>query len=198
MKQNDNLKPNEKEILFLSLSYNKFYDIFEEIFLDDFWLQSKEYRFYKIMQGFLIYSELLNYEPIQWILKELEIKRPPMEAKIARELFKFIRNFLVHFPLFSSWNEVWLNKSLLTWSKNGGRIFNFLNTYQQYGEIKYRFWESTKQKMTYITINLSFKFGEKSKIFLKDIISEKEGVKFSYILMKKILDTQVYEIKATK
>jgi len=67
MKQNDNLKPNEKEILFLQLSYNKFYDIFEEIFLDDFWLQSKEYRFYKIMQGFLIYSELLNYEPIKRI-----------------------------------------------------------------------------------------------------------------------------------
>jgi len=132
------------------------------------------------------------------LLKELEVKRPPMEAKIARELFKFIRNLLVHFPLFSSWDEVWLNKNLLTWSKDGGRILNFLNAYQQYGEIKYRFWESKKQKMTYIAINLSFKFGEKSKIFLKDIISEKEGVKFSYILMKQILDTQVYEIKALK
>jgi hypothetical protein len=32
-------------------------------------------------------------------------------------------------------------------------------------------------------------------MFLKDILSEKEGVKFSFILMKQILDTQVEEIK---
>lgn len=32
---------------------------------------------------------------------------------------------------------------------------------------------------------------EDSMFYLKDILSEKEGVKFSFILMRKIVDTQI-------
>jgi len=35
---------------------------------------------------------------------------------------------------------------------------------------------------------------ERNKIYLKDIISEKEGVKFSFIMMRQILNTQVESI----
>lgn len=52
-----------------------------------------------------------------------------------------------------------------------------------------------KKRMTYLSINFPKEYEEDTKIFLKDFLNEKEGVKFSFILMRKILDTQVEEIK---
>lgn len=49
--------------------------------------------------------------------------------------------------------------------------------------------------MTYLTISFPEIYDNNSKIYLKNIISEKEGVKFSLILMKQILNTQVESIK---
>jgi hypothetical protein len=48
--------------------------------------------------------------------------------------------------------------------------------------------------MTYLSINFPSTYGD-DKIYLKDIISEKDGVKFSFIMMRNILNTQVEEIK---
>ncbi|MEI6711127.1 MAG: hypothetical protein WCK88_02595 [bacterium] len=57
--------------------------------------------------------------------------------------------------------------------------------------IKYRFWEANKNRMTYLSINFPKKYDMDNKIYLKEILSEKEGVKFSFILMRQIMDTQV-------
>jgi len=70
-------------------------------------------------------------------------------------------------------------------------IDKFLNKYKGKETVKYRFWEVQKKRMTYLSINFPKKYEENTKIYLKEILSEKEGVKFSFILMKKILDTQV-------
>ena len=45
--------------------------------------------------------------------------------------------------------------------------------------------------MTYLAIAFPKEYSDDSKIYLKDIISENKGVKFSFILMRNILDTQV-------
>jgi hypothetical protein len=52
--------------------------------------------------------------------------------------------------------------------------------------------------MTYLSINFPAEYSSDCKVFLKDIITEKEGVKFSFILMKQILDTQVEETKISE
>ncbi len=190
------LRPNETEKEFLNLAYNRFYDVFEEIVTDDFWKRDATYRFCKIKDVFAVYSELLNYDPIKWVIDWMkEGGRPPMEGKIASDLFKFIRNVILHFPYFESWDSVWISKSLLNWNKKGQSIDKFLGKYKGQKEIKYRFWESDKKRMTYLAIKFPDQYNETNKIFLKSIVSEKEGVKFSIILMKKILDTQVEEIK---
>jgi len=62
---NKNLRPNKAEKEFLQLAYNKFYDIFEEIMADSFWRKRKSYRFSKVKDGFSVYAELLNYEPLK-------------------------------------------------------------------------------------------------------------------------------------
>jgi len=187
---NENLKPNKAEKEFLSLAYNSFYAIFDEVMADSFWKKHKYYRFSRIKDGFAVYAELLNYEPIKWIIEHLQKARPPMEAEIGSELFRFIRNVVNHFPFFNTWDEVWIKKSIINWNKDGQSIDKFLKKYSGQNIVKYRFWEAKKKEMTYLSINFPQRYQD-DKIYLKEILSEKEGVKFSFILMKQIMDTQV-------
>ncbi len=187
------IKPNIKEVLFLTLAYNRFYDLFDEIMDDCFWDKTEWERYSKINQIFQVYAELLNYEPIKHEIKKLKTNRPPMESEIGSELFKFIRNLISHFPLYSSWNEVWINKSLVNWHREGLTIDRFLAKYEGHEEIKYRFWESNNKTMTYLKISFPQRYQDDTKIYLKDILNEKDGVKFSCILMKNILNTQIMD-----
>lgn len=190
---NNDLRPNKAEQEFLTLSYNRFYDIFEETMNDKFWNKRKIYRFSKIKDGFAVYSELLNYEPIKWVINYLKENRPPMEAEIGGELYKVIRNIIIHFPFFDQWEDVWISRRLINWNREGQSIDKFFEKYMGNGVVKYRFWEADKKRMTYLSINFPEKYNESNKIYLKDILTEKEGVKFSFIMMKKIIDTQVLE-----
>ncbi len=187
----EELRPNKAELLFLTLSYNRFYDIFDEVFNDVFWKLDPYLRLCKIKDTFSIYAELLNYEPINWEIEEIKKKRPPMEAEIGKELFKFVRNVVSHFPLYEKWDDIWINKTLVNWAKGGQTIDKFIEKNIGTGTIKYRFWEEQKKKMTYLSINYPIKYDEE-KIFLKDIIAETDGVQFSLILMKRIINTQVF------
>ena len=188
------LRPNQAEIQFLTLAYNRFYDIFAEVMDDSFWDKDSWYRFFKVKDGFGVYSELMNYEPLQWVLENMKISRPPMEAEIAKELFKFIRNVIVHFPFFHSWDDVWVNQSLTNWHKDSQFIDRFIRKYEGKELVKYRFWEEQKKKMTYLSIRFPEHYEDDARIYLKDILSEREGVKFSFILMKQVLNTQVESV----
>ncbi|GLS92042.1 hypothetical protein GCM10007916_31120 [Psychromonas marina] len=187
------VRPNKSEELFLSLAYNRFYDIADEIMEEAFWEREEWYRFSKVSHLFAIYAEVLSYEPIKLVLKALKKNRPPMESEIGGPLFKFVRNILAHFPLFESWNDVWINKELVNWQREGLTIDRFLKKYSGHEESKFRFWEPEKELMTYISIRFPQKYDEQ-KIYLREIISEKDGVKFSVMMMKNILNSQVESI----
>lgn len=193
---NDN-RPNNKELQFLTLAYNRFYDIYEEVMDDSFWEKTEWERFSKISQAFSIYAELLNYEPLKWVIEKLKTVRPPMESEIGSELFKFVRNIFAHFPFFESWDDVWINNSLVNWYKDGQTIDKFLKKYERSNDVKYRFWEPEKKVMTYLKISFPTEYLNGTDVFLKDIITEKDGVKFSFILMRQIMNTQIEEIKLT-
>jgi len=184
------LRPNKAEKEFLNLAYNRFYDAIEEIMADSFWKKRKHYRLSKIKDVFVVYAELLNYEPLKWVIERLRKTRPPMEAEIGGDLFKFVRNVIIHFPFFDTWDEVWINKSIINWDKDGQTIDRFLTKYSGKNPVKLRFWEMKEHRMTYLSINFPKKYND-SKIFLKDILPEKRGVKFSLILMERILSSQI-------
>lgn len=142
----EELKPNEKEREVLSLFYNRFYDLYEEVVNDDFICKDAKIRFYKLRESFSIYKELLSYEPIKeyinWMKKG---GRPHFEGIIVDDLFSFIRNLLLHFPIYDAWDEVYINKKLATWSKVG-QIDKFLTKgikekIDDKGTVKYRIWE---------------------------------------------------------
>jgi len=189
------LRPNKAEKKFLTLAYNRFYDIFDEIIMDSFWEKNETYRFSRTKDIFCVYSELLNYEPIKWTIEHLKTVRPPMEAEIGGELFKFIRNIISHFPFFDRWNDIWINSQIVNWNKEGQSIDKFIKKYDGHKQLKYRFWETGKKRMTYLSVNFPYNYLVGKKIFLKDMLSEKEGLKFAIMLMRKILDTQVEKIE---
>lgn len=184
------LIPNQAETEFLQLSYNRFYNLYDEIMKDSFWKKDPWYRFSRIKEGFAVYSELLNYLPIQWTIRYFKKIFPPSQAELAEDFFKFIRNLFIHFPLFEEWDKVYITKNLATWSKTG-QINSFLEKCKGKNEIKYRLWEEKKKKMTYLSIIFPKRYEYGEEIYLRDILREKEGAKFSFSLMKKILDSQV-------
>lgn len=186
-----NLRPTKSEIEFLNLAFNRFYDIYNEIMNDDFWTKDEIIRFAVLKDGFAIYAELLNYEPIKWIIEKMKTERPPMESEIGGELFKFIRNIISHFPFFTKWNDIFLTKQLVNWNKPGLTIDKFIEKYKGKPSVKYRFWETEKKQMTYLEINFPSDYKDEKKIYLKNIITEMEGVKFSFILMRQIINTQI-------
>ena len=179
---------------FLNLGYNKFFDICSEVYSDEFWSKSPQYRLSRISQAFSIYNELLNHEPFKGVLKWLSKYRPPMEAEISGPLFKFIRNVLAHFPFYDSWNEIWVSKQLVNWRHSNKSIDRFLEKFCGTKEVKYRFKEKAKQEFTYVTINFPKSYDE-SKIYLKDIINEEQGIKFALVMMIRVLNTQIESIE---
>ena len=45
--------------------------------------------------------------------------------------------------------------------------------------------------MTYLCINFPQDYRDDTRIYLKDFLTEAEGIKFSFILMRQVIDTQV-------
>ena len=72
-------RPNKAEIELLNLAYNRFYDLYAEIIDDDFWKNEDWKKLSKITQIFSIYTEILNYEPIKYVIKYIKENHPPME-----------------------------------------------------------------------------------------------------------------------
>lgn len=194
-------KPNEAERQFLNLSYNKFYDLYEEIMSDDFWETEETHRFNKIKDCFLIYSEILTYEPFETIFEYLERGRekfehfdqykPNIENKIAKDYFIFIRNLFTHFPFFSKWSEVFFSRELINWHSEGRSIDKFLSKFENHETVKYRLWNFEKKAFIYITIGFPADYRSNKKIFLSEMLKEKEGVIFSVVFMRRVIDINI-------
>lgn len=190
-------RPNDKERSALQLFYRRFYNLYEELSEEEFFKKESFYRFYRIREIFSVYKELLGYEPIQHYIKYVKNGgRPPLDGLVVDDLFSFVRNLLLHFPVFDNWEDVYISKDLATWNKTG-TIHKFLLKSSKIkidnsGVIKYRIWEKSKKLMTYIQFHLPKEYDESNKIFLKDIISEKDGIKLCICFMKQVLDTQVH------
>ncbi len=76
-------KPSSSEIQFLTLAYNRFYDLYDEVMDDSFWTKTDWERFSKIKQAYTIHVELLHYEPIKWVIKKLKQKDLQWSQKLG-------------------------------------------------------------------------------------------------------------------
>ena len=90
-----------------------------------------------------------------------------------------MRNILSHFPFFGAWDEIYVTKELVVWD-NPKKQFHtsFYKKHEGYETVKYRIWNNKTKKYTYMDIN--FPAIDSDRIFLKDLVSEKEGMLFLY------------------
>lgn len=189
------LHPNQDETEFLNLSFNRFIDVFTEIMTEEFWKQNPDYRFSKSKDLFAVYSEILKYPPVQWVI---DANRRPNHSDVGRDLFKLIRHILTHFPYFEKWDDVWIRQSIVNlYSTRQQYIDKFLSENEDKEDLKYRFWEEESKKMTYVSVTFPQDYSKGEKIFLREMLLEKEGVKFAAIFMWDIIKIQIEEIKNT-
>lgn len=192
--QINNIKPNKKELVFLELSYNRFYDLYEKLEKGKDKLSPKE-KFSLLKNVFQIYNECLRYEPIQYFLKLLETERPSGE-NISFKYFKVIRHIFIHFPFFDKWNDVYFTRDLITWSETNSRIDKFLLNNEGKNEYKWRIWDEDKKKMKYgYIIKFPKDYGKNTKIFIKNLIDEDKGIEISLLMIKRVLESQIESIK---
>ena len=143
----------------------------------------------------MVYSEVLEYEPMNWFLEALKKFRPPMEVEMSKDFILFIRNLLIHFPYFKSWNEVRVSKDLVNWSKPARSIDKFLSRVAGKDEFKCRIWDAQKKTMTYCAVKFPKAYeNDGTEIYLKDMLSEKEGITFCMSIMFRVLASQVESI----
>jgi hypothetical protein len=191
----ERIHPSETESEFLNIAYNRFIDLFREIIDDEFWEKDPKYRLYRTKEIFSVYSEILKYPPIQWVIED---NKRPNFSDVGGKLFRFVRNVLLHFPFFDEWDTIWIKRSIVNlYSTKPQFIDRFLSENEGKEDLKYRFWEKDKKRMTYVSIRFPLNYKADERIHLKDIIKEKEGVKFSIIFMDSILRTQIEELKET-
>ncbi|MES2739119.1 MAG: hypothetical protein V4672_22595 [Verrucomicrobiota bacterium] len=180
------VKPNPAEQVFLNLAYSRFVDLFKEIESEEFWDHDGKYRFSRLRDVFSVYAEMLNYEPIQYILKEIESRRI-VESELGKELFQMIRNLIAHFPFYDTWNDIRFTKELITWEGKSRTIDRFCEKFKDREEIKYRIWNPRNENFSYVTIRFPKGYEKNNEISLKDLLDEKEGARFSIRLMLRIL-----------
>lgn len=169
-----------------ALLFIRFGKLFKEIMSDSFWNKNEWYRLSRIKEGFSVYTEMLDYWTIRLTLNNFKRLFPPGQAELAGDFTRFVRNIFIHFPLYDSWNDIFITKALVNWSKSG-QIDKFLKKNAGKGESKFRYWEENKKSMTYLNVKFPKKYDIGVKIYLKDILEEKSGVKFCFILMRKAL-----------
>jgi len=190
------IHPTQDEVTFLNLSFNRFLDLFGEIMAGEFWEKEPPYRFSRTKDLFAVYSELLKYPPVQWVI---DANKRPNHSDVGKGLFKLIRHILIHFPFFENWDDVWISQSLVNlYSTRPQFIDSFLSENEGKDDLKYRFWEEEQKRMTYLSITFPKDYTKGEKVFLGEILPEKEGVKFSAIFMWSILKVQVEEIRDTE
>lgn len=188
-KMSNELHPTKEEREFLNLAYNRFFDLYTEIIGDAFWAKEPSKRLHRIQELFSVYVELLKYQPIQWTIKQ---EKRPNFADVGRDLFTFLRHATAHFPFFNNWDDIWLSKSLVNlFSKGPQFIDKYLTRNEGHDPIKYRYWEEDKKQMTYVSVSFPTNYSQGSRVYLKDILSEKDGIRFAAIFMYSILKLQI-------
>jgi len=189
------LHPTKDEEIFLKIGYNRFLDLYDEIMTESFWRKKPETRLRVIKDVFGVYAELIQYEPLKYILEN----HPRSHYQVVgKDLMKFIRNILLHFPFYTKWSDIVFSKSLvLTFDVNNSSIHRFLSKPHS-EEIKYRFWEEKPRKLTYVTVSFPAEYQAGNEVYLRDIVSERDGIKFCLMFMREVLMSQVESIDSVK
>lgn len=180
----------KKEARFLNLGYNRFLSLSNRMLDKSFWDEGPEKRLMFVKEIILVYSELSKYQPIR---EHLESYNKPNYELVGKDFMGFLRNLLIHFPLFKAWEDIAFDRDLILSVEGSKGVDRFLNK-KHPADVKYRMWNKEEETMTYIEVNLNTPYNKGGKVRLSDIIPEKEGVLFLCLYMHTVLMSQVKRI----
>lgn len=164
---------NKNEIveLFARKIMKKIEEALELVWSDDETYKDKKYELIKSLAS--LTSELLDSKEINMKMTEIaessKVNGDNVEEKF--DTFKMIRNVINHFPIFDSWDEIYVSKDLIFW--NNPKYSQIKNFFKEEKRMSYKIylkendnWVEKKK----ININVPC-LGEYNKIYLKDILS---------------------------
>jgi hypothetical protein len=191
MDENIFMFSSDKERFFLELAFRRLKTIREEICFKNssFWQKDSYYRFARIKEAFVLFTEISSHKSIRLFPNLYDEKF--LFPFLTNEVFRFVRNVISHFPLFDSWDDVWISKSLINWNKAGQSIDKFLKNNVGKETLGYAYKEEYEDKSVFPTMvdfNFPKSYDENSKIYLKEMISEKDGIIFSIRIMVFIIE----------
>lgn len=120
-------------------------------------------------------AEVLKKKDIQVKMKEVaessEVDENSTNIDDKFNTFKMIRNVINHFPIFKSWDEVYISKDLLTWNgSRGDQIETYFKKEREFSYVIYLNEDGKWVPKKTIDIRTP-KLGKYNKIYLKDILS---------------------------
>jgi hypothetical protein len=191
MDENIFMFSSDKERFFLELAFRRLKTIREEICFKNssFWQKDSYYRFARIKEAFVLFTEISSHKSMRLFPNLYDEKF--LFPFLTNEVFRFVRNVISHFPLFDSWDDVWISKSLINWNKAGQSIDKFLKNNVGKETLGYAYKEEFEDKSVFPTMvdfNFPKSYDENSKIYLKEMISEKDGIIFSIRIMVFIIE----------
>lgn len=129
-------------------------------------------------------DELLSNSEVKNRFENLIKNMDNYKAKI--DTFGMIRNVVIHFPFFESWNEIYINENLLTWNRSYSSVKQYFVNYEN-KEMEYRvykkYYGEWKETHTVKFIVPSIE----NDVFLNEIISE-EDVIWTFCLIDSLLE----------
>lgn len=191
MDENIFMLSSDKERFFLEFAFRRLKTIRKEICFKNssFWQKDSYYRFARIKEAFVLFTEISSHKSMRLFPNLYDEKF--LFPFLTNEVFRFVRNVISHFPLFDSWDDVWISKSLINWNKAGQSIDKFLKNNVGKETLGYAYKEENEDKSlfpTMVDFNFPKSYDENSKIYLKEMISEKDGIIFSIRIMVFIIE----------
>jgi len=140
----------------------------------------KQEKFELIKQLASLVSELLDVDDIRKKLIELantsNVNGEDNDIKL--ETFDLIRNIIIHFPIYESWDEIYISKELLKWNTNrNGQIINYFKKHCK-KSFTYRIFLNENGKwIERHTISITVpELKDEEGIYLKDILSLNDAI----------------------
>ncbi len=166
------MEDNNIEILFAKRIMKLMEEAYEIIM--NYNSDSYQHRKFEILKDLSSLTvEVLKKEDIRNKMKEVaessKVNGDNIEDKF--KTFRMIRNVINHFPLFDSWDEIYVSSDLLNW--NNSSSDQIKSYFQKEKEFSYRIYlNENGQWVEKKVINIRTpKLGKYNKIYLKDILT---------------------------
>lgn len=138
-------------------------------------------QFNIVKETCVLINELLSFADVKNKIIDMAVSTTTdihnkSDVNAKYDTFGMLRNLFIHFPIFNSWNEVYINKQLLTW--NNPKNSSILNYFKKYHgkRLVYNIYTKYQEEDDWhigctIDIAIPNDIPEEEKLYLNDFMS---------------------------